>query len=432
MRQFLLLLLFVLLAPTIVSAQDEQLLGSADGATAFVDTVDADKDDVDTISVDSAFVDKSANDTLPWPYNVRTALDVLLTNSMFETSQVGLMVYDLTADSTIYSKNERQLMRPASTMKLVTAIAAIDRLGGSYQLRTSLYYNGKIENRTLTGDVYCMGGFDPRFNSDDMNAFVESLRGMGVDTIRGRIIADKSMKDASLLGEGWCWDDDNPVLSPLLISRKDNFVERFVDELREAGVVVEAFNSEGEVPQEAHCVCTRSHTIDQILMRMMKDSDNLYAEAMFYQVASAVGGRPAHASHARSAIKSVIGKAGGNASMCKVADGSGLSLYNYVSAELETKLLRYAYRNSNIYLHLYPSLPIAGEDGTLSRRMRGTHAAGNVRAKTGTLTGVYSLAGYCTAANGHVLCFSILNQGVLHASNGRAFQDRVCSVLCRP
>ena len=54
-----------------------------------------------------------------------------------------------------------------------------------------------------------------------MSAFVNSLKDMGVDTIRGSIYADRSLKDADLLGEGWCWDDDNPVLSPLVFQRKD-------------------------------------------------------------------------------------------------------------------------------------------------------------------------------------------------------------------
>ena len=121
-----------------------------------------------------------------------------------------------------------------------------------------------------------------------------------------------------------------------------------------------------------------------------------------------------------------------NPSDYKVADGSGLSLYNYVSAELEVALLRYAFRNENIYLHLYPSLPIAGEDGTLKKRMKGTFAAGNVHAKTGTLTCVTSLAGYCTAANGHRLAFAIINQGCLRDADSRAFQDRVCVAMCQP
>ena len=64
--------------------------------------------------------------------------------------------------------------------------------------------------------------------------------------------------------------------------------------------------------------------------------------------------------------------------------------------------------------------------------MKGTFTRGNVFAKTGTVTGVSSLAGYCTAANGHRLAFSIINQGVMHASNARRFQDRVCTLLCQP
>lgn len=369
---------------------------------------------------------------LPWPTGAQTEIERLLEGSMFKTSQVGLMVYDLTADSIIYRHNEKQMLRPASTMKVVTAVAALDRLGGSYQFRTSLYYTGKINNNTLTGDIYCVGGFDPLFNSDDMKAFVESIRQMSVDTIRGRIVADKSMKDSDRLGEGWCWDDKNPTLSPLLISRKDIFTERFIEELREAGVTVEAFNTEGKLPDGAFAVCARFHTIDQILMRMMKDSDNLFAESMFYQIAAACGSRPAKATHARTAIRNVIRKSGLTPSVYKIADGSGLSLYNYVSAELEVALLRYAYKNSEIFNHLYHSMPVAGEDGTLRNRMRGSAADGNVHAKTGTLTGIRSLAGYCTAANGHMLCFAIINQGVMHGNNGKAFQDRVCISLCRP
>lgn len=383
----------------------------------------------DSLTADTTATGDAA---LPWPQGAQAEITRLLESDMFATSQVGLMVYDLTADSTIYRHNERQMLRPASTMKVVTAVAAIDRLGGSYQFRTSLCYTGTIDNGTLSGDVYCVGGFDPLFNGDDMKAFVESIRRMGVDTIRGRIVADKSMKDADKFGEGWCWDDDNPTLSPLLISRRDRFTERFIEELREAGIAVEAYATEGTAPGSAFSICTRFHTIDQVLIRMMKDSDNLFAESMFYQLAAATGNRPAKASHAREVIRRLIRRTGLNPAAYKIADGSGLSLYNYVSAELEVALLRYAYRDANIYNHLYHSMPVAGQDGTLRRRMRNNFADGNVHAKTGTLTGISSLAGYCTAANGHTLCFAIINQGVMHGRNGKAFQDRVCTALCRP
>ena len=387
----------------------------------------AQTEEPDTFCVDSVEV------ALPWPQNVQYRLDSLVCDKMFETSMVGMIVYDLTADSVLYKVNERQAMRPASTMKLVTAITALDRLGGSYQFRTQLYYTGTVEDHTLNGDLYCVGGFDPAFNVDDMKAFVESIQRMGVDTICGRIVADRSMKDADLLGEGWCWDDDNPKLSPLSHGRDIAFLERFVNELSEEGIVLDNVRlSEGSLPNDAYILCSRFHSMDQILQRMMKVSDNFYAEAMFYQLGAVIGRRPAKAKDAASVVKQLIQKVGNGKNPYRIADGSGLSLYNYVTPELEMRLLRYAYRNSEIYSSLYPSLPIAGEDGTLSTRMKGEYTIGNVRAKTGTLTGVSSLAGYCRTANNHLLAFCIINQGVMKNADGKAFQDKVCTALCQP
>lgn len=414
-------LLALALMPTILQAQDSSHSYPSTVESAWTEAAD-------TISADTTEMVA----TPAWPLNVQTQIDRLLQDSMFDTSQVGIMVYDLTADSAIYRHNERQLLRPASTMKLITAIAAIDRLGGSFLFNTSLFYTGTVENNTLTGDIYLVGGFDPHFNNDDMQAFVESIQRMGVDTVRGRIVADKSMKDCNLLGEGWCWDDDNPTLSPLLISRKDCFATRFTEKMRSDGMVIEADTTEGRLPADAYPVCRRTHTIDQVLMPMMKESDNLCAEAMFYQLGAVTGAHPATARHARRTVRQLIEKVGLRPDDYRIADGSGLSLYNYVSAELEVRLLRYAYENTNIYTHLLPSLPIAGEDGTLRKRMTGTFADGNVRAKTGSVTAISSLAGYCTAANSHVLCFSIINQGLTRGSLGRAFQDKVCALLCQP
>lgn len=402
-------------------------------------SLDDGQDSISQATVQADFVSLPADsvslpaDSLPWPDNVRARLSALISSSpLLAKSNIGIMVYDLTADSTIFRYNERKTLRPASTMKLITAITAIDRLGGSYQFRTSLRYTGSVTDNVLNGDVYCVGGFDPRFNSDDLKAFVEGIRSLGVDTIRGCLVADKMMKNEDRLGWGWCWDDDNPVLSPLLISRKDNFMERFVSELVDAGIIITGDVIEGDTPADAYELVDRTHSIDQILMRMMKDSDNLYAESLFYQLAASSGNRPASAQDARNIIKRLVRKLGLNPSDYVFADGSGLSLYNYASAELEVEMLKYAYRNSNVYLHLYPSLPIAGSDGTLKRRMRNAFTADNVRAKTGTLSAVQSLAGYLTAANNHTLCFAIINNGSLKDSPARALQNKICLSLCMP
>ncbi len=391
-------------------------------------------EDNDSVAADSLWSDSLSvkGDTLPWPKNVQAQIGELLQSDMFRTSQLGMMVYDLDADSAIFCHNERQLMRPASTMKVITAITALSRLGGSYQFKTDLCYTGRVDSCTLQGDIYCVGGFDPRFNNDDLRAFVEGIRRLGIDTIRGSIYADKSMKDKNPYGEGWCWDDDNPTLSPLLLSRKDHLLPKFYSDLREAGIYLTGSLGEKRKPEEANCIVRRFHTIDQVLMRMLKESDNLYAESMFYQIAASTGNHPATAKSARAIIKQLVNKIGLDGSRYQFADGSGLSLYNYVSAELEVKLLRYAYHDQNIYNHLLPALPIAGTDGTLRKRMTGAFTRGNVHAKTGTVTGISSLCGYLTAANGHHLCFSIINQGVMHGKNGRRFQDKVCTILASP
>ena len=364
-----------------------------------------------------------------------TRLDSLIKNStLLETSQLGLMVWDLTADSALYAYNHRQRMRPASTMKLLTAITALDLYGGNHPFTTEIRYEGRLSGRTFTGNIVCVGGMDPAFNSGDMHYVVDRIREIGIDTICGRIVADKSMKDTLTLGQGWCWDDDNPCLSALLIDRKDRFADRLTKELRDVGVV---FMDEGGWTKEDSSPITQpptfnlQHSFDQILSRMMKQSDNLYAEAVFYHAALAAS-RPATQKNARAAVRQLIQKLGYDASQYTVADGSGLSLYNYLSPELLTAFLRYAWRNERIFLHLEPSLPVAGVDGTLKDRMKKSAAYRNVRAKTGTVTGISSLAGYATAPNGHRLAFAIINQGVLKGKEGRDFQDAVCTLLCNP
>ena len=364
--------------------------------------------------------------------SLRIKLDSLLRDPLFETTQVGLMVFDLDADTVLYQYQARQLMRPASTMKLVTAITALDRLGGAYEYKTNFYYTGTIADSVLTGNLYCVGGFDPSLTSDDVSVIAESIRQAGITKIRGTIIADKQMKEVLDYGEGWCWDDDNPMLIPLSIGRKDIFLTTLRKELDRQGVnVSEAkLGGNGIMPNGARHLSTYRHSIDIILKQMLKDSDNFYAELMFYQTAASTGHRPAKASDARTLTKQFIKRLGLGGNPYKIADGSGLSLYNYISAELLVRMLRYAHNKEEIIGHLLPALPIAGVDGTLKKRMTEGNAYGNVVAKTGTVTGISSLAGYLTTADGRRMCFAIINQGVMRSADGRAFQDRVCQALC--
>jgi len=257
------------------------------------------------------------------------------------------------------------------------------------------------------------------------------VKSIGIDSISGFIYADCSMKDNVDKGEGWSWDDHNPVLSPLLVERKTNFCEQLVEHLRDLNIGLNVATSISQVPDTVTELTTCRRNIDQILLPMMKESDNLYAESMFFKIAEASSKRPVSASDAQKAEGRLLSKLGFSADSYRIADGSGLSLYNYLTPEIEVAILKYAYRDNFICSHLLPSLPESGFDGTLRRRMKSGPASGNIQAKTGTLAGVITLAGYAMAANGHRLCFSIMNQGVMKASMARRFQDAVCQAMCR-
>lgn len=376
-------------------------------------------------------------------------MDSLMKDKMFERSHVGLYIYDLTTDEPIFEHGKRQTLRPASNMKLMTSITALNNLGSDYNYQTRLYVNNVTDNRkavvdsaavdslppepaTFSAQVIVKGGMDPLLGPDDLKAFAMALRERDITVVKSNIICDATFKDTVSMGWGWCWDDDYVPLTPFLYQGKANLFEsNFRKALTSAGITFKGKFVHGRVPTGAKLILSRCHTIDEIMHPMMKRSDNLYAETLFYQLASRGGKVNTTSKDAAEQVNQLIRLVGHNPDDYKVADGSGLSLYNYLSAELLIDILRYAYHNEEIYTHLYPTLPVMGRDGTLRKRCIGTSAQDRVHAKTGTLTGVSSLSGYAMAPNGHMLAFSIINQGVSSSAIGRGFQDRVCQALTR-
>lgn len=269
-----------------------------------------------------------------WEGRLQSRLLELCNQPMFRTTQLGLVVYDITAGRYLFSVNASHRMRPASCQKLVTAISALDLFGGSYS-------------------------YVPRINE---------------------------------AGEGWCWDDN--------ITRQMPYAER------------------------------RRWSITEVLEPMMKDSDNKMAETLFWQISAFAGGKFGSAASAVANIEKVFRRAGiQQGSGYRIADGSGLSLYNYITPEMLNALLVYAWWQQDIRSRLLPALPVGGVDGTLKKRFHGTKAYNNIFAKTGTVTGISSLCGYANGGNGHVLSFCIINQGVERGRQGRDFQDQVCMAL---
>lgn len=377
---------------------------------------------------------QSAVQQIPETWESRTvrSLDSICNSQLMDTAQLGIYVYDLTSDTTFFSYKEKQRLRPASCQKLVTSISALEYLGGEYKFCTDFRVNGQIAGGTLTGDLYVVGGMDPLLSKNELKAMALNLQKAGISRIKGHLYVDLSMKDDLEYGWGWCWDDDYGPLSALTVDGKNTFVATWLQCLQSAGISLSSRSCTVHMcPPSSISVGSITHSFDEVLVPMMKESDNIYAESMFYQIAAHSGQKNAGRKEAAGLVNDFITRLGLQPDNYRIADGSGLSLYNYVSPLLLVSFLRHAWLDEKIRTHLYPALPVGGVDGTLEKRMLEAPLLENVHAKTGTVDGVSTLSGYLTAGNGHFLAFSIMNQGIARSSIGKDFQDKVCAILCK-
>ena len=153
----------------------------------------------------------------------------------------------------------------------------------------------------------------------------------------------------------------------------------------------------------------RSPPISTLAVRLMKDSQNQYAETFLKSLGTPTANAgPLTAFGARAAYQEIFDRWGVHEGGMIVRDGSGLSRYDFVTAEALVTILEHVYKDDKLRGPFEASLPVAGRDGTLSNRFKGTAAEGNLRAKTGSMTGVRTLSGYLTTASGEPLVFAIL------------------------
>lgn len=158
-----------------------------------------------------------------WGQANLSQIDSLIKRMLPEASEVGISVYDLTAKKSLYTYRDTKLSRPASTMKLLTAITALSRPDADNPFRTEVWHDGVIEHDTLQGNLYVVGGFDPEFDSLMMDSLIEEVITFPFSVINGQVYGDVSMKDSLYWGHGWAWDDTpeayQPYMSPLMFCK---------------------------------------------------------------------------------------------------------------------------------------------------------------------------------------------------------------------
>ncbi|MGQ9798767.1 MAG: D-alanyl-D-alanine carboxypeptidase/D-alanyl-D-alanine endopeptidase [Ignavibacterium sp.] len=437
--------------------------------------------------------------SLTFPQSISSRINKIISNKFFDTCLIAIQVEDLTTNKTLFRKNEKMLLRPASNMKIITSAAGLIYLGEDYQFTTNLYYDGFIANDTLFGNIFVEGGCDPDFTTQDFYVFVEAIKNLNINFITGNLYGDVSFKDSLYWGKGWMWDDDPSSDAPRLsaLNLNDNCVElffsngqieisprtKFVDLLiydddtsftvdrdwlnntdkiiirgkpesnayfkvnitnpekyfltvfREVldsnNIKVFGENELKDIPADVFYITSVNRKYSDVIVNLNKNSDNLSAEMTLYAIAEKYFGRPATAENGIKILKQLIDSIGFQSNNYRIVDGSGVSHYNVVNAELLSGLLKYFYKKyPDKFRTLYDSFPIAGIDGTLENRMKNSKAFNNVHAKTGTLTGVSCISGYVTTRKNHTLAFSIMMQNFVgSAKRVRDYQDKILEML---
>jgi D-alanyl-D-alanine carboxypeptidase/D-alanyl-D-alanine-endopeptidase (penicillin-binding protein 4) len=349
----------------------------------------------------------------------------------------GAFVVDLNTGQTLLSASAHVPRLPASVQKLYTTSTVLLKFGAGGRLSTSVLGVGSMQAGTFTGTLYLRGGGDPTFGSagfDRANygsgANVQRLVGQllsttGMDALNGAIVADESMFDSRrgtpatnylpsvyLEGElsalsfnrGWA-DSYGSTYFPHPALEAG---QQFAAALRAAGVKVPATTPirAGLTPPEAQTLTgLPSPTMATLLALTNAPSDNFFAETLLKDLGARFGTGGTTASGV-GVVTTTIASAFGLRP--RFNDGSGLSGYDRTSPYDVVSLLRQQATDKPFV----SSLAIAGETGTLVHELQGTYAQGRCRGKTGTLTNVSNVVGYCHARDGHSLAYALLMNNI--------------------
>lgn len=199
---------------------------------------------------------------------------------------------------------------------------------------------------------------------------------------------------------------------------------RAIDSYERAGVPL-------ETAALAEIASIQSPPLSDIAAQTLKPSQNLYAELILRALGTAVRTDPKQTSEQAGieSVKTFLREAGGDTNLLVITDGSGESRRDLVTADSTNRLLIYMDRH-RFAKPFREALPVAGVDGTLKNRMKGTNAENNVRAKTGTLPTIAALSGYVTSAAGERLVFSILINNYTEESTARrSYIDDIAVLL---
>ena len=390
------------------------------------------------------------------PPSPQTALQRFLSQSMAQEGAFsGAEVVDMTTGQTLFAENPTTPRLPASVEKLYTTSTALLRLGPTATFSTSILGVGSRDPQGIWhGTLYLRGGGDPTFGAvgfvrswygtgATMNGLIRALlKTTGITGVQGGIVADGSYFDSrrgtpatgfaanvEVEGELGGLTYDSGFTSPrgTALQRYPALyaAQQLAGGLRAWGVKLSPHFpiSAGRTPSGATLLASvQSPPLSTLIALTNTPSDNYFAETLLKDIGARLGGAGTTAAGAAVVGAEMQSEFGITP---RLNDGSGLSRYDATSPDQVVTVLKGLADNQPFV----DSLAVGGETGTLQHEMNGTPAQGNCRGKTGTLSDVASLVGYCRARDGHTLVFAFLANGLGNPDQGHAIEANMAVSL---
>jgi D-alanyl-D-alanine carboxypeptidase/D-alanyl-D-alanine-endopeptidase (penicillin-binding protein 4) len=357
-----------------------------------------------------------------------------------DPQRTAALAVDLRTGAVVYERNASKPLVPASTQKLPVAFASLRLLGPGYLFHTEVVGTGALDGSVWRGDLWLRGHGDPTLRIEDLDALAADVASWGITRVTGAVVADESWFDRTRTAPGWkpgFYIKESPPLSALVVergwyrgkqSRNPALAagSHFRQALERAGVRVAKRTQTGVLASHGLPLARDlSAPLADVVRFMGRESDNFTAEVLVKQLGALYGAGGTTAAGARVVLAELAAASIPLAGV-RVADGSGLSALDRLTASAVVALLAAGAADPDIRDAFLGSLAVAGVDGTLEDRMDRRPARGRVIAKTGTTATASALSGFVRDR----YAFAILQNGhPIPTRSARAAQDRFATVL---
>lgn len=382
----------------------------------------------------------TASTTHAVPRDLESTLASALRAPGIDPRRTGAIAVDLRTGATVYSRNPRASLLPASAEKLAVSFAALKVLGPRFRFRTEVVGKGARSGRVWQGNLWLVGFGDPTLDRADLDRLARTFAATGIRRVVGRVFGDDTHFDAQRDGlgwkPGWLGIESRPISAlsvagvPLtgVNGSAVAAARAYISALERRGISVSGRAGARRAPRSALPIAfDLSEPLATLLRQVNGESDNFAAETVLKELGVTIAERGSSASGAR-VVRKTLRDAGVPLAGVRVADGSGLSRFDRLTVDALVAMLRAGAADRAIRSAFVSSLAVAGVSGTLERRLDVRPTRGRVIAKTGTTLRASALAGFV----GRRYVFAILQNGTpVPYWRAREAQDRFVTVLAR-